>query len=121
MTEKELTCVVCPNGCRIKCTLDDGGKLISVTDFTCKRGESYATQELTHPMRTLTSTVRAEIGGKSMMLPVRTSVGIPKEKLFEAIAEIRKITLTSPVRTGDVIVPDFIEKGTNLIACKNAE
>ena len=118
MKEKELTCVVCPSGCRIKCVADDDGNIVSVTGYTCKRGHDYAVQEMTYPLRTLTSTVKAEIGGKKYMVPVRTSNGIPKDKLFEAIEQIRKIKLTSPVEAGEPIVIDFINRGTNLIVCK---
>lgn len=115
---KELTCIVCPSGCRIKCELDDDGKVISITGNTCKRGYNYASQEMTHPMRTLTSTVEVNLNGQKHMLPVRTNKGIPRETLNDAMNQIRKILLTKPVETGDVIVKDFIEVGTDLIACK---
>ncbi len=115
---KELTCIVCPSGCKMTCELDADGKVISVTGNTCKRGIKYAEQELTHPMRTLTTTVSAEINGKHMMVPVRTSREIPREKLFEAMEIVRKIKLTEPVAIGEAIIVDFIDRGNNLVACK---
>ena len=39
MKTRELTCIVCPLGCRIKVELD-GDKIVSVTGNTCPRGKS---------------------------------------------------------------------------------
>ena len=55
------------------------------------------------------------------LLPVRTREPIPKGKLLEAMAETAKITAKAPIRRGDVLVPDFIEAGNALIACKTVE
>lgn len=117
-TEKQLRCVVCPIGCSITATLDEDGKILGVTGNTCPRGKAYAESELTHPVRTLTSTVFTSDGRK---LPVRTSRPIGKELLFPAMAEIRKIKAVLPVRRGDVIVRNFMEDGADLIACKDME
>ncbi|MBE6726127.1 MAG: DUF1667 domain-containing protein [Ruminococcaceae bacterium] len=119
MTTRELTCVVCPAGCRMTVTLDEGGAVLSVEGNTCKRGKDYAISEITHPVRTLTSTVPLTTAEGEKMLPVRTDKAIPKEKLFEAMAIIRKSKASAPVHTGDVLIPDFIEPGTNLVACKD--
>lgn len=45
---RELTCVVCPAGCKITVTLDDG-KITDITGFTCARGKKYAESEVTLP------------------------------------------------------------------------
>ena len=115
----ELTCVVCPAGCRMTAELDENGCVISVKGNTCPRGKTYAESEITHPVRTLTSTVTVVLAdGKTAMLPVRTSKPIPKEALFEAMDKIREMTVSAPVRMGDVLVDNFMEEETALIACK---
>lgn len=119
MTTKELTCVVCPAGCRIRVTLDDNGAVTEVTGQTCPRGKTYAESEVTHPVRTLTSTVRILTADGRKMLPVRTDKPIPRETLAQAMELVRKITVSAPVKTGDCIAADFIEPGTNLVACKD--
>ena len=119
MSTRELTCVVCPAGCRMTVTLNDDGTIAGIEGNTCSRGKEYATSEITHPVRTLTSTVPLETADGRKMLPVRTDKPIPKEKLFEAMALIRAAKAEAPVRTGDVLIPDFIEAGTNLIACRD--
>ena len=119
MKTRELTCVVCPAGCRITVTLNDAGEIQTIEGNTCARGKAYATSEVTHPVRTLTSTVPICTPEGKKMLPVRTDKAIPKEKLFDAMAIIRATEAESPVRTGDVLIADFIEPGTNLIICRD--
>ena len=121
MTTKELTCVVCPAGCRITVTLDGEGKITSLTGNTCARGKTYAESEITHPVRTLTSTVTIETADGKHMLPVRTDRAIPKESLFDAMKLVRAYTAKAPVHTGDRLIEDFIEPGTSLVACKDFE
>ena len=73
---KELTCIICPRGCHL--VVDDE---LNVTGNTCPRGAVYAKQELTHPTRTLTSTVRIE-SEIEVSLPVKSDKPLPKEKIF---------------------------------------
>jgi CxxC motif-containing protein len=74
---KELTCVVCPAGCRMTAELDESGKVISVTGNTCPRGKTYAESEITNPVRTLTTTVTITgAADKAVMLPVKTSKSV---------------------------------------------
>ena len=118
-TKKELTCVVCPAGCHMTVTLGEDGAIEAIEGYTCMRGKNYAESEITHPVRTLTSTVPVSTAAGKRMLPVRTDRAIPKEKLFEAMEIIRKTRAKAPVSTGDVLIADFIEAGTNLIACRD--
>ncbi len=121
LTKKTLTCIVCPVGCQIEVTLNAQGQVKDISGNTCKRGYAYAQTEFTNPTRTLTSTVRLNGAASDRFLPVRTSAPIPKPKLFEAMALLNGVTVTAPVKTGDVIAADFIEKGVNLIACKTVD
>lgn len=122
MSTRELTCVVCPAGCKITVTLDDAGKVTNVEGNTCPRGKNYAESEVTNPVRTLTSTVRIVLADGSVhMLPVRTDHPIPKPELFRAMDFVRRIKVTAPIHTGDIITENFIENGTNLIACRDFE
>ena len=118
MEKRELTCINCPMGCQLTVTLD-GGAVTAVTGQTCPRGKAYAESEVTNPVRTLTSVVRAETAAGEKMLPVRTSKPIPRPLLFHAMDAIRGITVTAPVKTGDVLVSNFMETGVDLVACKD--
>ena len=116
MNTKIITCVTCPVGCELTIKHEDK-KLISVSGNDCKRGEKYASDEITNPRRTLTSTVILNINGeKAKFLPVKTDKPISKEKIFEAMREINKIKINKPVKMGDILYPDFTESGINLVA-----
>lgn len=117
-TTKELTCVVCPAGCRITVTLTDGA-VTNVAGNTCVRGKKYAESEVTNPVRTLTTTVCITGSTKHHMLPVKTSRPIPRGDLIHAMAQLNGFTVPAPVHTGDILIADFIEMGCDLVACKD--
>ncbi len=115
MAERNLICIACPRGCPIKVVTDDNNEVVSIDGATCKNGEKYAANEVTHPMRNLTSTVKV-VGGTAPVVPVKTSIDIPKELLFQAMELINKATLTAPVHIGDVAIHDILGTGADIIA-----
>ncbi len=121
METRELTCVVCPAGCRMTVTLEDG-KVTNVTGQTCARGKNYAEAEVTHPVRTLTTTVSlTDAKSGAVTLPVKTSCPISKGLLFAAMEELTGFTVSAPIAIGTVLVRDFMEPGCHLVACKTVE
>ena len=84
----ELTCIVCPQGCRISVEQKESEVLVSGNG--CKRGEVYAREEVVAPKRVLTSVV--SIKNTKKLLPVKTATAIPKEKIFCAMRELETIT-----------------------------
>lgn len=113
---KNITCILCPKGCTI--TLDTDSPEETVSGFSCAKGKDYALSELLHPMRTISSTVKIN-GGLHPRLPVKTNGDIPKEKIFEVMAEIDKITAQSPVKCGDVLLSDVLGTGVNITAARD--
>ena len=111
MKTTEMTCIVCPSGCRITVVQDEAGRIQSVTGNSCVRGADYAAKEVTAPERVLTTTVKIE-GEACRMLPVKTDGPIPKEAMLEAMDRARKITVRLPIRLGDKIASDFIRELT---------
>ena len=99
--ERLLTCIVCPRGCQLKVTLGDDGAVLNVVGNICKRGLKYAEDECTHPMRTVTSTVRCE-GGR--IAAVKTTSAVPKEKVFEVMRAINATTASANAEIGEVII-----------------
>ncbi len=112
----ELVCINCPLGCHLT-AIKEGDK-ITVTGNTCPRGEQYAINEMTMPMRTLTSTVRIS-GSIHDSLPVITSAQIPKEKMFEVMKALKNIEVKAPVKVGEVIVKDVCGLGVDIIASRS--
>ena len=72
------------------------------------------------PLRILTSSVKTE-GSDVPLVPVRTRTAIPKELIFTGMEAIRRLTVKGDVECGDVIVPDFLGTGVDLIASGSAK
>jgi CxxC motif-containing protein len=115
---KELTCIVCPVGCRLRAALD--GDRISIEGNTCPRGQKYGLDELCSPVRMLTTTVYVE-GGFLPRLPVRTKHPIPKGKVREALVVLSGLKLEAPVLMGQVIVEDIAGSGVAVVASRPME
>lgn len=115
--KRKLTCIACPIGCVM--TVDvEGGYVIKVSGHKCPRGETYARQEIEHPMRVLTSTVLTQ-GLELKMVPVRTNKPIPKDKLLSAMQEVKKVRLSKPVKVGQAIIKDLLGTGADLVATRD--
>jgi CxxC motif-containing protein len=89
---------------------------LQVTGNTCPKGAEYAIAECTNPVRTVTSTVRIS-NRKDTMVSVKTAAPVPKGKMMEVMAQLRNITVSAPVKIGDVVLPDIF--GTKVIATKD--
>ena len=113
---RELICICCPVGCRL--TVLSGGEDMEIQGNRCKRGKEYAVNELLHPMRSLTTTVRVK-GGADKRVPVRTKQEIPKEKIMECMAILKKVEVTAPVKRGDIVVKNIAGTGADIIAAKD--
>ena len=97
MTKRELTCIVCPRGCSLVVELDDNGAVMSVSGNICKRGNAYANDECTNPMRVVTSTVRCEDGrvvavkftdelkSSAVCMSYEGEVSLEMEKVFKSM------------------------------------
>ncbi|HAJ57633.1 MAG TPA: hypothetical protein DCL35_07695 [Candidatus Omnitrophica bacterium] len=115
---KQLTCIECPVGCSLAADIENC-RVVKVSGNKCPRGEAYAVSEIENPVRVLTSAVLSR-GLDLKMVPARTDKPIPKAKLYEAMEALKKICVTQPLAAGDVIVPDFLGIGVDLIATREA-
>jgi CxxC motif-containing protein len=98
-------------------TLDENKKFVSAEGNACARGLSYAESECTAPVRSLASTVLTESG---KLLPVKSASPIPKEKLFDAMREIRVVKAPDTIRVGDVVLENLADTGVALVATASA-
>ena len=114
MTTHELTCIGCPMGCPITVQMEDG-EVVSLTGYTCKRGEIYARKEVTNPTRIVTSTILVR-GGKKERVSVKTASDIPKERIFDVMKEINRASAEAPVKIGDVLIEDAAGTGVPVVA-----
>ena len=110
-----LICISCPRGCHLTVEKKDDGYV--VTGNSCKRGEIYAINEMTNPLRTLTTTVPVR-SNSAHRLPVMTSSPIPKDSQAQVMKSLRGVTVDAPVHMGDIIVENVLGSGSNIIASK---
>lgn len=115
-----FNCTTCPSECLLAVEVErdaDGhvAEVRRVTGNSCPRGDKFAHQELTYPMRVLTTTV-AVSGGDEVLLPVRTAEAIPLELHAQAMALIRGLVVNAPIRMGDIVLENLLDTNINLIA-----
>ena len=115
---RNLTCIVCPKGCQLTVELDDNKKVLSVSGQTCKRGEVYANNECTAPMRTITTTA-AVIGGG--VVPVKTDKTVPKEMMFDCMKVINEARVAPDAKLGTVVIENILGTGANVVTTRNVK
>ena len=116
----QFNCTTCPSECLLSVEVErdaDGNVagVHSVTGNSCPRGDKFAHQELTCPMRVLTTTV-AVSGGDEALLPVRTADAIPLELHAQAMDLIRELVVEAPIRMGDIVLENLLDTNINLVA-----
>lgn len=116
----QFNCTTCPSECllTVEVERDADGAVVevrSVTGNSCPRGDKFAHQELTCPMRVLTTTV-AVSGGDEALLPVRTAEAIPLALHAQAMNFIRGLVANAPIRIGDVVLEDLLGTSIDLVA-----
>lgn len=112
MEKKELICIMCPVGCHV--TIDEN---LKVEGNKCKRGAIYAVEEITHPTRILTTTVKTT----SKLYPrlsVKTDKPLEKELIFKALDKLSEIIIEKDVKIGDVIITNICGSTVDIIATK---
>ncbi len=112
MGSKQFVCICCPRGCLL--SVDDS---LKVSGNKCLRGEKYGREEMIHPLRTLTSSVRVT-NRDNLLVSVKTSSPIPKEKIFIVMEEINKIRVDAPLEVGQILVEDICSCGASLVVTK---
>lgn len=114
MEEKTIICTVCPQGCHITVRAKNGA-ISSVEGFRCRRGEQYAKSEFTNPVRILTSTALVS-GSDAPLVALRSNKPIPKELLMPCMKEIRALRLMAPIHSYDVLIPNILNTGADIVA-----
>lgn len=119
MEKKDLICIICPVGCRLKIyTNEHNGADCKVEGATCKRGEIYGIKELTNPTRILTTTVKIK-NAPLRRIPVRTDGEIPKAKIIPCMEIINEIELEAPIKAGVTIIGNILDTGVNIITSRS--
>ncbi|RCW50582.1 MULTISPECIES: DUF1667 domain-containing protein [unclassified Halanaerobium] len=117
--EKDISCILCPNGCNIKVKyLDD--EIIEIEGALCPKGNDYAKQEIKNPMRTLTSSVMVE-GGDTSLVSVKTDKPVPLEKVMDIMNVIDDLRVNAPVSVGDIILDSPAGLDCSIVATREVK
>ena len=119
----QFHCTTCPSECLLDVVIEKDGdvtRVLSVHGNRCQRGAAFAEQETTCPMRILATTVPVT-GGDQPLLPVRTRESIPRALHMQAMELLRATQAVAPVRMGDVVVPDILDSGVDVVASLDIE
>ena len=115
--EQVITCINCPVGCRMQVILSESGEFVSVSGNTCPRGSAYAKQECTLPERMITAVI--PVAGSRTPLSVKTSLPVPKSMIPQIMEAVSSVSVSAPVRLGDVIISNVLQTGSDIVATRN--
>lgn len=110
---KEMICIICPNSCRLK--VQETLEGILVEGARCSRGRDFALQEIQQPKRSLCTTVKT-VFPDYPVLSVRSKTEFDRRLVFPMMKEINRFVLEKPVQIGDIIIPNILESGVDIIA-----
>jgi len=117
--EKEITCIVCPIGCKISIRTD--GKHFEICNGNkCNKGIDYARTEALDPRRMLTSSVLVN-NGKWPLVSVKCSKPVPKDKIFQVLKEIKQAKVNAPVMIGQIILKNVANTRIDIVTTKAVE
>lgn len=111
-------CIGCPLGCRLEVEENELEEIVEVRGWSCRKGEKYAVQEHRDPRRMLATSVQI-VGSVWARLPVKTSDDIPKDLVRDVVRVVHTVTVTAPVKMGDVIVQNVLGTGVDVVASRD--
>ena len=141
---QELVCITCPMGCHLTVESLAGGE-IQVSGNRCPRGAVYAREETLAPKRVVTATcglgrpcagaacagaIGADAAGLApgheslsapRRVPCRTTAAFPKESIDALLEALYALEVALPVKRGDVILPNALGTGIDVIATRSIE
>jgi CxxC motif-containing protein len=98
-------------------TVTEKNGIISVEGHACPRGETYARNEYSVPVRMVTGLVK--VAGTRRPLPVKTRTAIAKNKIYEITNLLANTTVLAPKCIGDVIIENVCDTGVDIVATAN--
>jgi CxxC motif-containing protein len=114
----EVTCIICPVGCRAKVTVT--GSAVKVDGVDCPRGQEYVLKEITKPERDFFSTIQVK-GGRIRVCPVRSNQPVPKDKIIDCAREVAGVIVEAPIKVGDTILDNINGLGVSIVATRDVE
>ena len=115
---KNLICITCPMGCHLEVTGTPDE--LMVTGGLCPKGETYAKDEITNPLRMVCTTVKIE-NAIHPVIPVKTDKAIPDKHKLDVVTAVKDITLKAPVKMGEIVIQNIFDTGVNIVTTRNMQ
>jgi CxxC motif-containing protein len=116
---KEITCIVCPIGCKIL-VKKNMNHFEVCNGNKCVKGVEYAKAEALDPKRMLTSSVIVN-NGEWPLVSVKSSMPVPKNKLFQVLKQIKIANVDAPITLGQTIIKNVANTKINIVATKSVK
>ncbi|MFA5422115.1 MAG: DUF1667 domain-containing protein [Bacilli bacterium] len=113
---KKITCIVCPNGCQLE--IDE--LTHQVTGNKCLRGVTFAINEVTNPLRSVSSTVRTNLP-EYPVVSVRTNGEIPKDQMLGLIKLLKGVIVDDYLPIGTIIIHNVFGSNVDVITTANMQ
>ena len=115
---EQLTCILCPEGCDLE--VERAGNGLEVRGNQCDKGIGFSDEEILHPKRNLATSVPLR-GTAAQMISVRLSGPVPRDMISPILAEIAGLRPEPPVRRGQVLIPNVLGTGVDVIATRTVK
>ncbi|MCG2825618.1 MAG: DUF1667 domain-containing protein [Thermoplasmatales archaeon] len=60
-------------------------------------------------------------GADLPIVSVKTLHPIPKEKLFNVLAEIKRTAVKAPIKSGDIVIKNAADTGVDIVSTKTVQ
>lgn len=114
---REIICISCPLGCHLQ--ISGGVEDLEVTGNKCRRGLIYAREEISAPKRVVTATVAVTGAEGISRIPVKTTEALPKAHIASLLNHLYTLSLSSPVKMGEVILSDYEDTGVAVVTTRS--
>ncbi len=111
--KRDMICIICPRGCSLTADITADG--VTVTGNACPKGQEYAINECTNPVRTVTATVRVS-NRYNTMASVKTVTPVAKDKMMDVMQVLRNTQIQAPVKIGEKILTNVC--GSDIVVTK---
>ncbi|MCX8058764.1 MAG: DUF1667 domain-containing protein [Spirochaetes bacterium] len=123
--EKEIVCISCPLGCRLKISFPDNKTDLNSEDINiignkCSRGIIYGTEEILMPKRVVTATCKINSKFQNRV-SVKTNRPIEKKYIDRLLNTLYSLNLKVPIKEGQIILENFEGSGVNIVSTMELE
>ena len=109
-------CTGCPASCMVELVME-GNKITDVRGAKCARGAQILREQMQHPVRVFTGTVKKEEpDGMCHLIPVFTSAAVPVSEQMRIAKLCRSIKVSGSVHSGQIIRENIGGTGADLLA-----